>query len=366
MSSIELRQVTKRFGDTLIVDSIDLTIEDGSFTVLLGPSGCGKTTTLNMISGLEEVTSGTILFDGKEMQDVPPHRRDVAMVFQSYALYPNRSVRENISFALKLRKQPAAEIAARVAEVAEMLDISALLDRKPRQLSGGQQQRVALARAIVRRPNVFLLDEPLSNLDAKLRADMRISLRELQRELGGTFVYVTHDQGEAMSMADQVVVMNGGVVQQEAPPLDLYRRPANRFVAGFVGTPGMNFVPGALEDDGSFAHGDWTVPIGWTGPARPGVTLGVRPEDVTLEPDDGPDAAGKVRLIERLGVEAIVVASFPSGDVIARADPDIELDPGTRVAMRVRPGKVHLFDAEGGDALAWTPAPKIAKEVGSG
>ncbi|MFI0370713.1 ABC transporter ATP-binding protein [Actinomadura sp. 1N219] len=366
MSSIELRQVTKRFGDTLIVDSIDLTIEDGSFTVLLGPSGCGKTTTLNMISGLEEASSGRILFDGKEVQDVPPHKRDVAMVFQSYALYPNRSVRENISFALKLRKQPAAEIAARVAEVAEMLDIGALLDRKPRQLSGGQQQRVALARAIVRRPNVFLLDEPLSNLDAKLRADMRISLRELQRELGGTFVYVTHDQGEAMSMADQVVVMNGGVVQQEAPPLDLYRRPANRFVAGFVGTPGMNFVPGDLDGDGSFAHGDWTVPIGWTGSARAGVTLGVRPEDVTLEPGDGPGAVGKVRLIERLGVEAIVVASFPSGDVIARADPDIELDSGTPVAMRVRPGKAHLFDAEDGGALAPAPAPKITKEVGSG
>ncbi|TYK43490.1 ABC transporter ATP-binding protein [Actinomadura decatromicini] len=364
MSSIELRQVTKRFGDTLIVDSIDLTIEDGSFTVLLGPSGCGKTTTLNMISGLEEVSSGTILFDGKEVQDVPPHKRDVAMVFQSYALYPNRSVRENISFALKLRKLPAADIAARVAEVAEMLDIAGLLDRKPRQLSGGQQQRVALARAIVRRPNVFLLDEPLSNLDAKLRADMRISLRELQRELGGTFVYVTHDQGEAMSMADKVVVMNGGLVQQEAPPLDLYRRPANRFVAGFVGTPGMNFVPGALDDAGSFAHGDWTVPIGWPGAARDGVTLGVRPEDVTLEPG-GPGAVGRVRLIERLGVEAIVVASFPSGDVIARADPDVEMDAGAEVAMRVRPGKAHLFDAEDGGALAWPSAPKVAEEVGN-
>ncbi|MGI5419873.1 ABC transporter ATP-binding protein [Actinomadura luteofluorescens] len=362
MSSIELRQVTKRFGDTLIVDSVDLTIEDGSFTVLLGPSGCGKTTTLNMISGLEEVSSGEILFDGVEVQDVPPNKRDVAMVFQSYALYPNRSVRENISFALKLRKLPAADITARVAEVADMLSIGALLDRKPRQLSGGQQQRVALARAIVRRPNVFLLDEPLSNLDAKLRADMRISLRELQRELGGTFVYVTHDQGEAMSMADQVVVMNGGVVQQEAPPLDLYRRPANRFVAGFVGTPGMNFVPGVVDASGSFGHGDWTVPIGWTGAARDGLTLGVRPEDVTLEPD-GPGAAGRVRLIERLGVEAIVVASFPSGDVIARADPDVDLDAGAPVSMRVRPGKVHLFDSENGDALAWTPAPAVAKEV---
>lgn len=362
MSSIELRQVTKRFGDTLIVDSVDLTIEDGAFTVLLGPSGCGKTTTLNMISGLEEVSSGEILFDGVQVQDVPPHKRDVAMVFQSYALYPNRSVRENISFALKLRKLPAADIAARVAEVADMLSIGALLDRKPRQLSGGQQQRVALARAIVRRPNVFLLDEPLSNLDAKLRADMRISLRELQRELGGTFVYVTHDQGEAMSMADQVVVMNGGVVQQEAPPLDLYRRPANRFVAGFVGTPGMNFVPGAVDAGGSFAHGDWTVPIGWTGAARDGLTLGVRPEDVTLEPD-GSGAAGRVRLIERLGVEAIVVASFPSGDVIARADPDVDLDAGAQVSMRVRPGKVHLFDSGNGEAVAWTPAPAAAKEV---
>jgi ABC-type sugar transport system ATPase subunit len=360
VSSIELQQVSKRFGDTLIVDSIDLAIEDGSFTVLLGPSGCGKTTTLNMISGLEEVSSGRILFDGRQVQDVPPHKRDVAMVFQSYALYPNRTVRENISFALKLRKLPAAEIADRVAEAAQMLDIAGLLDRKPRQLSGGQQQRVALARAIVRRPNVFLLDEPLSNLDAKLRAEMRISLRELQRQLGGTFVYVTHDQGEAMSMADQVIVMNGGLVQQEAPPLDLYRRPANRFVAGFVGTPGMNFVPGALKADGSFSHGDWSMPIGWSGPGRDGVTLGVRPEDVTLEPA-GSGASGRIRLIERLGAEAIVVAAFPFGDVISRTAPDIEFDSDAPVAMRIRPEKAHLFD-DGGDALAWTP---VVKEVGN-
>ncbi|MGI5227957.1 ABC transporter ATP-binding protein [Actinoallomurus sp. CA-142502] len=358
MSGIELQQVSKRFGETLIVDAIDLTIEDGSFTVLLGPSGCGKTTTLNMISGLEEVSAGKILFDGREIQHLPPHKRDVAMVFQSYALYPNRTVRENIAFALKLRKMPADEIQHRIQEAAELLNIKELLGRKPRQLSGGQQQRVALARAIVRRPNVFLLDEPLSNLDAKLRADMRIGLRELQKELGGTFVYVTHDQSEAMSMADQVVVMNGGIVQQDAPPLDLYRRPANRFVAGFVGTPTMNLVTGSLGDDGLFAGDGWSVPTGWSGPSHENVTLGVRPEDVTLSPGTG-ETSGRVRMVERLGIEAIVVTAFPFGDIVARTDPDTEFDTGADVTMGIRAGKAHLFDSGSGDAL---PRTEMAKE----
>ncbi|WP_329521271.1 ABC transporter ATP-binding protein [Spirillospora sp. NBC_01491] len=351
MSGIELKQVSKRFGESLIVDSIDLTIEDGSFTVLLGPSGCGKTTTLNMISGLEEPSGGKILFDGEEVQDLAPHKRDVAMVFQSYALYPNRTVEDNIAFALKLRKTPAAEIRERVDEAAEMLGITPLLRRRPRQLSGGQQQRVALARAIVRRPNVFLLDEPLSNLDAKLRADMRISLRELQKKLKGTFVYVTHDQGEAMSMADQVVVMNGGLVQQDARPLDLYRRPANRFVAGFVGTPSMNFITGGLGGDGSFTRDGLSIPVGWSRPARENVTLGVRPEDVTLTPA-AEGAPGRVRMVERLGVEAIVVAAFPFGDVVARTGPDVDLDGDAPVTMEIGKGKAHLFDSGDGAAIA--------------
>jgi ABC-type sugar transport system ATPase subunit len=350
MATVELRNVTKWFGDNRIVDGLDLTIPDGSFTVLLGPSGCGKTTTLNMISGLEEVTSGTISFDGQEVQQVPPHRRDVAMVFQSYALYPNRTVRENISFALKLRRMPAAEIRERVAQAAEMLDISGLLDRRPRQLSGGQQQRVALARAIVRRPRVFLLDEPLSNLDAKLRADMRISLRELQRELNGTFVYVTHDQSEAMSMADHVVVMNGGVIQQYAAPMDLYRQPANQFVASFVGTPSMNMIRGELSAGGEFRADGWTVALEGAGSPGAGgdtdVVLGVRPEDVILTLDAA--GTGTVRIVERLGTEAIVAVAQPGRDIVARSAPDIELSPGERVTVSVRPHKVHLFSADAG------------------
>jgi ABC-type sugar transport system ATPase subunit len=348
MSEIELLQVSKSFGDNLIVDEIDLHIEESSFTVLLGPSGCGKTTTLNMIAGLEDVSSGKILFDGREIQDLSPHKRDVAMVFQSYALYPNRTVEENISFALKLRKLPASEIRTRVDEAADMLDIAALLRRKPRQLSGGQQQRVALARAIVRRPNVFLLDEPLSNLDAKLRADMRISLRELQRDLGGTFVYVTHDQGEAMSMADQVVVMNSGIVQQKAQPLDLYRHPANRFVAGFVGTPAMNFIDGEVAG-GSFSSRGWVVPLESPGGHQPDVTLGVRPEDVVVRPASrGP---GRVRLVERLGVESLIVIELPAGDLIARSDADVALDAGDAVEVEVKSGKAHLFLTGSGELV---------------
>lgn len=348
MSEIELVKVSKTFGDNLIVDDVDLKIEDGCFTVLLGPSGCGKSTTLNMIAGLEDVTQGKILFDGKEVQDLSPDKRDVAMVFQSYALYPNRTVEENISFALKLRKLPPAEIRERVDQAAEMLDITPLLRRKPRQLSGGQQQRVALARSIVRRPNVFLLDEPLSNLDAKLRAVMRISLRELQRELKGTFVYVTHDQGEAMSMADHVVVMNDGVIQQRAAPLDLYRRPTNRFVAGFVGTPAMNFIDGtaAAQHLGSGAS---TALLEHDRPSGAGVTVGVRPEDVSLTEAQG--GSGRVRFVERLGVEAFVVVELGSRDIIARADADVALNPGDLVAVDIKASNAHVFDTESGSLV---------------
>ena len=346
MATVELRDVTKWFGANLIVDGLDLTIPDGSFTVLLGPSGCGKTTTLNMISGLEEVTSGAVLFDGEEVQHVAPHRRDVAMVFQSYALYPNRTVRENIAFALKMRRLPSAEIRDRVAHVAEMLDIGQLLNRLPRQLSGGQQQRVALARAIVRRPRVFLLDEPLSNLDAKLRGDMRISLRELQRELSATFVYVTHDQSEAMSMADHVVVMNAGLIQQRAAPMNLYREPANEFVGSFVGTPTMNMIRGQLTADGQFRAAGWTASLGSTGTSAEEVVLGVRPEDVVVTADSA--GTGTVRIVERLGTEAIVAVAESCGDIVARAAPDVELGPGERVHVAVRPPKVHLFAQDSG------------------
>ncbi len=240
MADVVLSNLRREFGPVVAVDSIDLDVPDGSFTVLLGPSGCGKTTTLNMVAGLEDVTDGEILFDGRPVQHLPPDRRDVAMVFQSYALYPNRNVRDNIAFPLLMRGVKRAVAASQAEAAAEKLGLLGLLDRHPRQLSGGQQQRVALARAIVRRPTAFLLDEPLSNLDAKLRNDTRVQLKELQQDVGGTFIMVTHDQVEAMSLADVLVVLDEGRIQQVGSPLEVYQRPQNRFVAAFVGVPSMN------------------------------------------------------------------------------------------------------------------------------
>jgi ABC-type sugar transport system ATPase subunit len=348
MAEVRLEGVAKSFGDVPAVRGVDLTMEDGTFTVLLGPSGCGKTTTLNLIAGLEEVDGGRIHFDGQEVQDRPPHKRDIAMVFQSYALYPNRSVRDNIGFGLRIGKVPKDEIKRRTAEAAARLDITELLDRRPRELSGGQQQRVALARAIVRRPAVFLLDEPLSNLDAKLRADMRVGLKALQQELSATFVYVTHDQTEAMSMADRVIVMEGGRVQQAASPLDLYKRPVNRFVASFVGSPSMNQLEGEVDGRGVFHCGEWSCPVPGTAPSGPAV-LGVRAEGVNLAPAaDGP---GQVRVIERLGVESLVAVAMPFGDITARTTADTELAPDTRVSVELTPAEIHLFSSETGERL---------------
>jgi ABC-type sugar transport system ATPase subunit len=349
MVQITLEGVSRRFGTVVAVDGVDLQIGDGSFTVLLGPSGCGKTTTLNMIAGLEEVSGGRILFDGEEIQDRPPHKRDIAMVFQSYALYPNRSVRENIAFPLRMSRVEKREIAARVADVAARLEIAELLDRHPKALSGGQQQRVALARAIVRRPRAFLLDEPLSNLDAKLRADMRIELKALQRQLNGTFVLVTHDQAEAMSLADTLVVMNKGRVQQFGAPLTVYRRPVNLFVARFVGIPAMNLIEG--EVSGSVFRGrGWEVPLdsGYDDGPR---TLGFRSEGVRLEPaSEG--ATGKVELVEQLGADALVAVATDSGVVLAREHPDTRLEPGDGVRLVVDPTQVHLFATDTGNRLS--------------
>ncbi len=346
MATITLQSLEKRFGDVYAVRDIDLTIADGEFTVLLGPSGCGKTTTLNAIAGLEEPTGGRILFEGEEVQHVPVHKRDIAMVFQSYALYPNRTVRGNIEFGLRVRKTPKAEIAERLERAAELVGLQDLLDRRPRELSGGQQQRVALARAIVRRPAVFLFDEPLSNLDAKLRAEMRVEIKSLQQELGGTFVYVTHDQTEAMSMADTVVVMNGGTIQQTGPPLEIYERPCNLFVAEFIGSPKMNVVAGRVVA-GEFHAEGWRAPLPL--PDRAAVKLGVRPERAELVA--GPDGLGTVRVVERFGSETAVTADMPFGEVVALASADVELAPGDRVDLRFDPATVHLFDAETGVAL---------------
>ena len=356
MAEISLIGLRREFGSVVAVDSVDLRIPDGSFTVLLGPSGCGKTTTLNMIAGLEEVSSGEIFFDDRPVHHLPPDRRDIAMVFQSYALYPNRSVRDNIAFPLLMRGMKKAEATGHVEAAARKLGLLDLLDRRPRALSGGQQQRVALARAIVRRPTAFLLDEPLSNLDAKLRNDTRVQLKELQRDLGGTFVLVTHDQVEAMSLADVLVVMDRGRVQQVGDPLEVYQRPVNRFVASFVGVPSMNLVDGEVAA-GSFTAAGWKVPV--PGGYRPGrAVLGVRAEDLKLEPaSDGGN--GRVRIVEHLGSDTLVVVTTDHGDLVARTSVDDSVTAGDPVVVSTT-SRVHLFDAdETGRRIEPTLSPAV-------
>ena len=329
MSDLQLASVTKRFGAVEVIPPLTLDIADGSFTVLVGPSGCGKSTLLRMIAGLEAVSSGTIRIGGRDVTDEDPARRGIAMVFQSYALYPHMSVAENIGFALKLARVPRSEIEARVREAADILQLTALLDRKPKALSGGQRQRVAIGRAIVRKPKVFLFDEPLSNLDAALRGQMRVELAELHAALGATMVYVTHDQVEAMTMADQIVVMKSGQVQQAGAPLDLYAHPRNTFVAGFIGAPKMNLISGPLAE----AHG--------------GAMIGIRPEHLTLV-DAGGLLDGEVVLAEHLGADTLVhVETGETGRVTLRLDGVTRLSPGEHVAMVPKPGRLQVFAADG-------------------
>jgi ABC-type sugar transport systems, ATPase components len=324
MADVVFSSVSKRYGGVEVIPGLDLTIADGSFTVLVGPSGCGKSTLLRMIAGLEEVTGGTIHIGGDDVTVRDPSQRGIAMVFQSYALYPHMSVGDNIGFGLKLAGVPRAEIAARVAEAAETLQLTHLLDRKPRQLSGGQRQRVAIGRAIVRKPKVFLFDEPLSNLDAALRAQMRVELAELHSRIGATMVYVTHDQVEAMTMADRIVVLNGGRIEQAGAPMDLYRHPATPFVAGFIGSPKMNFITGAgLGAD----------------------LVGIRPEH--LRPGVDGRWSGTVRHVEHLGAETLIYADVEAiGPVTAKVEGDLALAPGQAVRFGYDPANLHLF-AEG-------------------
>ncbi|WP_326525133.1 ABC transporter ATP-binding protein [Sphingomonas sp.] len=328
MSDIVLEGVTKRFGDHLATDHVDLVIPDGKFTVFVGPSGCGKTTLLRLIAGLEDVDDGRLLIDGVDMAHTAPAARGLAMVFQSYALYPHMSVRANLGFALRVNGRPKAEIAERVERVAAMLDLAPLLDRKPAALSGGQRQRVAIGRALVREPKAFLFDEPLSNLDASLRTQMRFEIRRLQQELGITAIYVTHDQAEAMTMADQIVVFRDGRIEQVGAPLDVYRRPANRFVAGFIGSPRMNFLNGAH----AAAHG--------------AATIGIRPEHLAIAADGALPAV--VRTLEHLGSEALIHAETSDGMMLtARCSEDVRVAPGQRIAFDADPALVHRFDPEG-------------------
>ncbi len=348
MAEIQLRNISKRWGSFVGVHNFDLTIADREFLVLLGPSGCGKTTTMRMIAGLEDVTEGDILVDGKRINDLDPKDRDVAMVFQSYALYPNLNVYENIRFPLKVRKSDPATHDERVRRAAEMVELTDFLHRRPAELSGGQRQRVALARAIVRQPNVFLMDEPLSNLDAKLRVSTRAQIKNLSHELQVTTVYVTHDQIEAMTLADRVVVMKGGIVQQVGTPTDIYDRPANTFVAGFIGSPAMNLMEGTLEN-GTFSGKNVQIDgleAGHSGP----VTLGFRAEDASLA--EAGQISAPIYSLELLGDATMITVRAGGALVSVKAHKDFRAEIGSPVSATIPPGICHLFDAETGERLA--------------
>ena len=360
MSFLTLQGVTKRYGDVPVIRGVDLSATQGEFVVFVGPSGCGKSTLLRMVAGLDEVSGGTISIDGADVTGVPPADRGVSMVFQSYALYPHMSVRENMAFGLKMIKTPAAEITQRVAEAAAILRIENLLDRKPRQLSGGQRQRVAIGRAIVRKPKLFLFDEPLSNLDAELRGEMRYEIAKLHRELGVTMVYVTHDQVEAMTLADRIVVLRAGVVEQIGTPTELYERPANTFVAGFIGAPKMNFlaarVLGLDGDELTLGHpgfaGGWAaVPL--AGRRRPAVgdelQVGIRPEHLALG-EAGPAVTLDVRVnyVENLGgASQLHGLTGPDSTVIALAPGQLAVQEGQALRLTVPRHQLYLFGADG-------------------
>jgi multiple sugar transport system ATP-binding protein len=360
MAEIHFDSVVKRFGHVAAVSDLTLTVEDREFLVLLGPSGCGKTTALRLLAGLESPTDGRIYLDGREITNDSPRDRNLAMVFQSYALYPHMSVYDNISYSLRLRHLPKQEVQQRVAEVARMLQITELLQRRPRQLSGGQRQRVALGRAVVRHPAAFLMDEPLSNLDAKLRTETRAEITRLQRELATTCVYVTHDQVEAMTMATRIAVMADGRLQQVGTPAEVYDRPASTFVAQFLGTPPMNLLPGRLSaDDGVLvAEGrSFRVPVGEGDDtdAR-NVFVGVRPEHLTprgagTEPGLDPFFHATVRAVEMLGNEVVALIAIGDTACAVRGPRDFNLGPGDPITLRCMPEQVHLFDGDSGRRL---------------
>jgi multiple sugar transport system ATP-binding protein len=351
VATVAIERVEKAFGPTKVIHGVDVGIEDGEFCVLVGPSGCGKSTLLRMIAGLEEITSGRISIGGKVVNDVPPKERDIAMVFQNYALYPHMKVRDNMAFALMLAKRPRSEIDRRVTEAAQILGLEPYLDRYPRQLSGGQRQRVAMGRAIVRDPQVFLFDEPLSNLDAKLRVSMRTEIKALHQRLRTTSIYVTHDQIEAMTMADRIVVMRDGIVEQTGSPLQLYDHPANTFVAGFIGSPAMNLIEGTWAS-GGVRVGDAHIPVRRPMHASDGqrVLLGTRPEH--LAPTvDGPLAA-RVEVIEPTGADTMLVCRLGGQELGVVVRDRVTLRPDDPVRLAPDPEKLHVFDAASGRSLA--------------
>ncbi|MDG2207839.1 MAG: sn-glycerol-3-phosphate ABC transporter ATP-binding protein UgpC [Pirellulales bacterium] len=353
MGIIRLEHVYKRYDDGYVaVQDANLTIEDGEFLVLVGPSGCGKSTTLRMIAGLESISDGDVYIDGDRVNDREPGDRDIAMVFQNYALYPHMTVRANMGFGLKMRGVSGNIIEERVKDAASILSLEDLLDRRPKEMSGGQRQRVAVGRAIVRQPAAFLFDEPLSNLDAKLRVQMRTELSRLHQRLGTTTVYVTHDQVEAMTLGHRIVVMNRGIIQQVDTPLNLYHQPLNRFVAGFIGSPAMNFVEGSSRA-GRFRSGEMEmeIPEAW---ARDNVTLGVRPEDLKIIDSSASDTlAVRVDVVERMGNETIGYFDFAGQPMVARLAGDVALSPGTMTTLAIRDARWHLFESgEEGTRLA--------------
>ena len=349
MATLELDRVVKRFGDAEVIHGVQLRVEHGEFCVFVGPSGCGKSTLLRMVAGLETITTGTLTIDGREVNDVEPADRDIAMVFQNYALYPHMTVYRNMAYGLVNRGEPKSEIDRKVREAAETLELAQLLDRRPSQLSGGQRQRVAMGRAIVRNPKVYLFDEPLSNLDAKLRVQMRIEIKQLQRKLGVTSLYVTHDQVEAMTLADRLVAMNGGRVEQIGTPMDLYRTPATLFVAQFIGTPPMNILPCHVKD-GKVAFGDVGLPETTLAEGTK-LSLGFRPEHAILRDPAVTPLKGVVELVERLGGETLAHVSIVSErqvyTIIARMPTDRDLAEGTAVSIDMQQGHISLFDSDG-------------------
>ncbi len=354
MAQVEFKHVKKSYGNVDVIHGVDLHIGDGEFVVIVGPSGCGKSTLLRMVAGLEPITDGEIWIDGKVVNNLEPKDRDIAMVFQNYALYPHMNVRENMSYGLKIRKMSAEEISGRISKAAEILELSHLLDRKPKQLSGGQRQRVAMGRAIVRDPKVFLFDEPLSNLDAKLRVDMRLEIQKLHNELKVTSLYVTHDQIEAMTLSDRMLVMNSGIIEQVGTPKEVYERPASLFVANFIGTPAMNQLWGTRAgqslktDQGDMFHvGEFPSTIA----NGDRVALGVRPEHLQVVPAAQARFSIAVQMIEWVGADAYAYGQFANYRIICRLDNATSVRVGERLPLSFDPARVHWFDAETGKRI---------------
>ena len=366
MAQVTLRKVVKKYDEVLAVRGVDLDIADKEFIVLVGPSGCGKSTTLRMIAGLEEISGGDIAIGGDVVNDVPPKDRDIAMVFQNYALYPHMNVYENMSFGLKLKRTPRDEIDRRVKQAAQILDITELLDRKPKQLSGGQRQRVAMGRAIVRDPKVFLFDEPLSNLDAKLRVQMRTEIKKVHQKVRTTTVYVTHDQVEAMTLADRVVVMNQGLIEQVGSPNDLYHSPATKFVAGFIGSPAMNFIPCNIEQAAGALRVRLSDTLSFPVPAdrtarynacvgKPNLVLGLRPEHIIetrphIEPNQH-DFEQKIDVVEPMGMETLVYFTVNGTEVCGRVNPNAGAAESRTMKLRADLNNMHVIDDSTGKVL---------------